>query len=35
MEADEFPLGKIMRWVSGVGLGVTLLGIAVVWFGFD
>jgi hypothetical protein len=34
-EADEFPLGKIMRWVGGVGLALTLAGIALVWFGFD
>jgi hypothetical protein len=35
MDADEFPLGKIMRWFSAVGLGLTFLGVAFVWFFFD
>jgi hypothetical protein len=34
-EADEYPLRKIMLWVGGVGLGLTLAAIALVWFGFD
>jgi hypothetical protein len=35
MEADEFPLGKVMWWVGGVGIGLTLAAIVFVWFGFD
>jgi hypothetical protein len=35
MEADEYPLGKILRWVGGVGLSLTMLAVALVWIGFD
>jgi hypothetical protein len=34
-DTDEFPLGKIMRWVCGVGGGLVLAGIAFLWLAFD
>jgi hypothetical protein len=35
VEADDYPLSKIMRWVGGVGFGFTMLAVALVWIGFD
>jgi hypothetical protein len=35
MEADEFPLGKIMLWVGGVGGTLVLAGITFLWLAFD
>jgi hypothetical protein len=32
MEADEFPLGKIMLWVGGT---LVLAGITFMWLAFD
>lgn len=34
-DTDDFPLRKIMLWVGGGGSLLAILGIALVWFGFD
>ncbi len=34
-EPEEFPLGRILLWIAGVGGAATALVAALLWWGFD
>lgn len=35
MDVDDIPLRKVLGWMTGVGLCVTLLLAALLWYSFD